>query len=538
LTTRATASPLERTGEAGAVRPLLRAIQAHRSFVVATMLAALGGALVFLALRTPTYEATAHILVNPLPQDDQTFIGLDLLRESGDPTRTVQTAATLLESTVAAEQTARALGGDWTADKVTDSISVEPLGESNIVGITGTDDEAATSAELADEFADNTLEVRSEELTRAIEGAITRAEAELETLPSNSPSAAVLSDRLSSLRAIEETGDPTLSFQQPATIPGSPTGAGAIIIIPLVLIAGFALGSGGALLLDLVSRRIGDADEALALYPMPVLARIPTLSRRELRPLPGTKWYMPPQILQQYQSLVVQLEQRQGLSRVLMVTSASKDDGKTTAAINLAVSLAATGKAVALLDCDFRHPRVAEALDITETRALSEIAQPGKDIEDLLVRPVKEWPLYVLPSHLDPESGETQWVDFAMRRQAGLIQAARSVADCVVVDTPPLGVVSDALRLLPNVDGILVVVRVGGTIRSEFKVMGELLDRSGYEAEGCVLLDEATSTTPYGYGAYQYGVGTELVLGDDTGNGPGRAWPADGVEVPAPRSRQ
>ncbi len=502
------------------------------------MAAALAGAIAFLALRAPTYEATANVLVNPLPQDDQTFIGFDILRDSGDATRTVQTAATLLESTLAAEQTAEALGDDWTADKVLNAISVEPLGESNIVGVTGAAEEAALSARLADQFAESALDVRSQQLSRAIDAAIPRLEAQLEPLPDSSPSAVVLSERLNSLRAIQETGDPTLTLQQPATIPDSPTGAGAVIIIPLVLIAGFALGSGGALLRDLLSRRIGDAEEALALHPMPVLARIPTLSRRELRPLPGSKWYMPPQILQQYQSLVVQLEQRRQFPRVLLVTSASKEDGKTTSAINLAVALAATGKSVALLDCDFRHPRIAQTLEIEDTRPLSQIAQPATEIKDLLVRPVAEWPLYVLPTALEPGSGEAQWVDFAMRRQTRLIDDARSFADCVVVDTPPLGVVSDALRLIPRVDDVLVVVRVGATIRSEFKVMGELLDRSGYEAEGCILLDEAVATTAYGYGAYQYGVGTELVLGGDASNGPGRAWSPDGVELPAPPSSQ
>ena len=280
-------SPLQSTGEAGAIRPLLRAIQAHRLFVVLTMAAALAGAIAFLALRAPTYEATANVLVNPLPQDDQTFIGFDILRDSGDATRTVQTAATLLESTLAAEQTAEALGDDWTADKVLNAISVEPLGESNIVGVTGAAEEAALSARLADQFAESALDVRSQQLSRAIDAAIPRLEAQLEPLPDSSPSAVVLSERLNSLRAIQETGDPTLTLQQPATIPDSPTGAGAVIIIPLVLIAGFALGSGGALLRDLLSRRIGDAEEALALHPMPVLARIPTLSRRGFGRFPG-----------------------------------------------------------------------------------------------------------------------------------------------------------------------------------------------------------------------------------------------------------
>ena len=72
--------------------------------------------------------ATANILVTPLAQDDQTFLGLQVVREAGDPTRTVQTAATLIKSLQAAQRTAAQMGGDWTSKKVLDAITVTPGG--------------------------------------------------------------------------------------------------------------------------------------------------------------------------------------------------------------------------------------------------------------------------------------------------------------------------------------------------------------------------------------------------------------------------
>ena len=66
--------------------------------VIVVTLAAIGASIAWIALRPPTYEATANILVTPLAQEDQTFLGLHVVREAGDPTRTVQTAATLIKS--------------------------------------------------------------------------------------------------------------------------------------------------------------------------------------------------------------------------------------------------------------------------------------------------------------------------------------------------------------------------------------------------------------------------------------------------------
>ena len=511
------ATALPAPGEEGAVRPLLRAIRAHRVLVALATLAALGGAIAFLTLRSPNYEATANVLVNPLPQEDQTFLGLDLLRDSGDATRTVQTAATLLESPDAAGRTGEALGDDWTEKRVLNSVSVDPIGESNIVGVTGTADEAELAARLADEFARSALALRGQELSREVETAITRTEAELAATPRGSPNAAVLSDRLSRLTAVEESGDPTLTLQQEATVPSSPTGPGPVIVIPLALLAGFALGAGGALLLELLDRRVSDAEEAFSLYPVPVLARIPILGRKANRPEEGVSWHMPAEVRQPFQSLVVQLEQRARPLGTILVTSPSRGDGKTTSAINLAVSLAASGRRVVLLDGDLRHPRIADEMSIPAPRTQAELAAPGSELRELLVRPAKEWPLYVLP--VEPELDDHSTSEAAMRRLPRLIDDARSVADCVVVDTPPLGEVSDALRLIPRVDDVLLVVRVGNTLRAHLKLVSELLDRGGHQAEGSILVDSSDRTgAGYGYGIYGHGrgaVGGELVLNGD-----------------------
>ena len=115
--------------------------------------------------------------------------------------------------------------------------------------------------------------------------------------------------------------------------------------------------------------------------------------------------------------------------------------------------------------------------------------------------------LRVLGFDLDPE-------DAHLREQASpvlpqLIQQARALADYVIVDTPPLGEVSDALRLGRAVDGTLVVIRPGSTSRSQLRSTRELLERSGYFVEGAVIMGAADAPNrAYGYGYSEgYGIG-------------------------------
>src|SRR4051794_27761975 len=157
-------SPTPTAAREGALTPYVRAIRAHRRLFGLVVVAVLAGAVAWLAFGSPEYKSTARLLVTPLPQDDRRFLGFELLRGSGDPTRTVQTAAGLIESRLAADQTARTLGSGWTGKKVEDHIQVQPEGESNIVSITATADDRQDAARLANTYARSALSTRARAL--------------------------------------------------------------------------------------------------------------------------------------------------------------------------------------------------------------------------------------------------------------------------------------------------------------------------------------------------------------------------------------
>ena len=278
---------------AAALRPYVRAIRARSLVVAVTTLAALAVAVALLATRTPTFTSSAQLLVTPLPQDDRTFLGTTLVRDSGDPTRTVQTAAALVASPLAAQQAARRLGGGMDQQTVEGNVNVQPLGESNILSITASSTTADGAARLANAYAQSALTIRDQEIRRQID-------AVMQTIGSN-PTPAERT-RIDELQSVRGRGDPTLLLSQPAQAPQSSKGAPAWLVLVLAAIAGFTLGSIAALLL---LRRIADERELVEVYPLPILARVPVGGRRREG---SALHHAPGEVIDAFRSLRLQLE--------------------------------------------------------------------------------------------------------------------------------------------------------------------------------------------------------------------------------------
>jgi Mrp family chromosome partitioning ATPase/capsular polysaccharide biosynthesis protein len=489
-----------------ALVPLFNAIRAHSLAVALVTLAAVGASIAFIALRSPQYEATADVLVEPLSQEDEVFVGLPLLRDTGDPVRTVETAASLMESHEAAQRTADELGRDWTSDEVLeDVVDVTPAGESNILAVTATADTPEEAATTANEFARAALEVRNEELSRLAESLVAQLDARLEAVPaSDEITRAELAARRDQVESVAETGDPTLVLAQPALAPTSSTGAAPALIILLALLAGLTLGAGTALALELVNPRIRNEDEAVELYPLPILSRVPMLKGRELRTATGPEGLMPPRVRESFRTLVTQVRARRSRG-VVMVTSASTGDGKTTSAVNLAETLASGDDRVILLDLDLRKPDVSRVLGIqNRPEGLRSLRDSDAALEDLLISVPNLPTLSVLPTTTADAAGES--LEEVNRILPALLEQARAVAAWVVVDTAPLGEVSDALQIAPHADEIVIVTRPGNTNRANFEMMRDLLERTpGADPSGLLVITQRDMN----HGPYYYGAGIE-----------------------------
>lgn len=470
-----------------ALGPYLRAIRARWLTVLLVTTVTVAAAFLLLVKRGDTYEATSEVLVTPLSQQDQTFVGLQLLRDTNDPTRIAQTAATVLSSPEAAARTARRLGDGLTRGTVEDGVKVEPLGESNILGITARAGDPGLSARLANAYADAALAVRAEDVARQINSAI-----ETITNPVGDERR-----RLANLRAARNRGDPTMSLSQRATVPRTPTGAPPWLVLALASIAGFALAVATAVLMERADRRVRNVRELLDLLPFPVLARVPSLPRRFAG---RTALDVPPAVREAFRTLQIQLDQgeRRPAGRVVMITSGTSGDGKTTSALQLGAALVGAGHRVILMDFDMRKPEVEKRLGLGASRGLVTMLSSGTHLADILQPAPGLAPLRVVTAAVGP--GDVVLLQVLSRRMDEILDEARELADYVIMDTAPLGEVGDALVLTSYVDDVLVIGRVGHTERRAVEQMAALLERAGAAPTGWVFTgDDDASRTSYEY---------------------------------------
>jgi succinoglycan biosynthesis transport protein ExoP len=185
-------------------------------------------------------------------------------------------------------------------------------------------------------------------------------------------------------------------------------------------------------------------------------------------------------------------------SQVIAVSSPLPGDGKTTTSLNLALVLAQQGSKVLLVDADMRRPAVEKELriDVGRREGLSTALVFGS-YENLIVHSPIHKNLYLLPSGPQPQFpadllGSVQMLSF--------LDKWRSEYDFVIIDTPPVLLVTDTVVLAPAMDGIVIVARHGITSRDALQRASHMVSTSGGNVLG-VLLNaiEKSSESYYGY---------------------------------------
>ncbi|MFZ1153948.1 MAG: Wzz/FepE/Etk N-terminal domain-containing protein [Solirubrobacteraceae bacterium] len=480
----------------GVLVPFARAIRAHPFLIVATVVVAVFVGVVVAKTRSPQYKATAQVLVTPLPEGglNGSYTGLPVVTSSAaEPTRTLETAATVLKSPQAAVVAARAIPG-WSSEQVSKAIDVEPRGESDIVSVTATAGNARLARRLANQYTNSALSVRSTELSHDANLLISQLQARERDVPTSDVNTlSQLAAQVTNLVPISNGHDPNFSLLQAAQLPVARSGSSTSLIAVLALLAGLVIGVGAALVIEFTNRRVRDEEEALSTYPLPVLARVPQLPRgaREATSFE----LLAPRVQEVYRSLQVQLPPSPpGRGRSIMLTSASMGDGKTASAINLALVLAAAGRKVILFDFDLRKPDVGRRLGIHAD--MMDLFRTDGSLDEVLVESPAAPGLRVIST--DSHGDVTPLLEAVSRRLRGLLEEAVQLADDVIVDTAPLGQVSDALRVAAMVDDIVLVVRSTNTDRSELQHTRDLLERMGYTPTGMLLIGEAVRGSMYG----------------------------------------
>jgi capsular exopolysaccharide synthesis family protein len=269
--------------------------------------------------------------------------------------------------------------------------------------------------------------------------------------------------------------------------PTKPAGPKRGLNTLLGAIVGLMVGVTAAYVVEQLDNTVRSAEEAGQLLGAPVLGVIPRLGRA------GTT--LP--VLTQAEQATRPAEEFRGLRTHLLgalrgaghksviITSALPDEGKSSIAANLAVTIARSDRSVWLVDCDLRHPALKDFFPEADSPGLAGLLN-GRAVIDGVVRPTAQPHLKCIVSG-PAGSNAAELLDTQL--MAGLLTSARGLADVILLDSPALLAVADAEILGPYVDGALMVVRAGKADRHALVQARDRLERARVRLVGVVFND-------------------------------------------------
>ncbi len=186
--------------------------------------------------------------------------------------------------------------------------------------------------------------------------------------------------------------------------------------------------------------------------------------------------------------------------KVIMVTSALPQEGKTTTSINCAVVLAQKGIRVLLIDADLRRPSIHKTLGMGPRSGLSNVLTGSATLEQAITRSTVLPNLNILPAGTPPPNPAELLASTNMR---DVLEQLRGQYDHIVVDTPPTLSVTDAVVLSPRADAIVLVIRSGQTTKQALRRSRDILMQVNAKVSG-VLLNAVDLSSPDYYYYYEY----------------------------------
>lgn len=174
-------------------------------------------------------------------------------------------------------------------------------------------------------------------------------------------------------------------------------------------------------------------------------------------------------------------------SSIVLITSSWPMEGKTTNCANLAVAFAQTGAKTLLLDCDLRKPRIHKIFKLTSKLGLTNVLRNFCTIDEAIAHTDYENLDILASGHIPPNPGELLGSD----EMKNLLCELRKTYKYIIVDTPPVNMVSDAIILSPEVSGTILVVRQGITDHKSVSESLEKINFTGSKMLGFILNDTA-----------------------------------------------
>ncbi|MDQ3740253.1 MAG: polysaccharide biosynthesis tyrosine autokinase [Actinomycetota bacterium] len=493
----------EELGVVGLVRVLRRRVWLIVICIAVVAASAAAGSL----RQQEQYTASASLLFRD-PAFDRTLFGSSYFPATPDPAREAATNVELVSLNTVAARTADVLR-TYTAAEISDKVVVEAKGQSDVVQTKATDPSPERAARIANVFAEQFIAFRREADRSKVREAQRLVDQQLRSLTPEereSENGESLRQRAEQLRILASLQTGNAELVQAASPPGSPSSPATNRNILMGGLLGLLVGVGLALLLDRLDRRISDITELEPLYGVPLVGAIP--DSRALRSSPSAE--LSPHEAEAFRMLRTTLRyfNVDRSVRSLLVTSSAAQDGKTTVAWHLARTAAMSADTrVLIVETDLRRPTLASKYGLNPTPGLSELLTRDITLDDVLqhVPLAGNAQLDVITAGAWPPN-PSELVESA--RMRAVLDQLKSIYDLVVVDTAPTSVVADGIPLMSQVNGVLIVTRVGSTTRDAAMTM-----RRQLEAVNAPVLGVIANRVKVRGSAYSYGYGGDYLAG-------------------------
>jgi succinoglycan biosynthesis transport protein ExoP len=522
------------------LRDYIGIIRRRKWYIIVPATVIVVATLVASVLTTPIYQASTDIMI---ALSSQSAAVADVAVPAVDPQRELQTQMQVILSKPVAEEVVRRLGLNTGPEAIQSRIGAQILGQTNIIRVTARHPSPAMARDLANNVAGTYIDLRRKaaldnyakqaadiqqkldeatvELKKAedeLAAAIAGARGERVDIGQQAAVQSIASrrDQIATVQNFWKTALDKLQIQSglqtssaeivsPAVLPTSPVeprlGRQMAFALAISLILGTAL----AFVVDYLDDSIRSKEEAAKAFSAPILGMVPRAQNWTDRSEAMLASLRDPAstIAETYRSIRTNLQFSllDSDRRVLIVSSASKGEGKSSTVSNLAVVLAQSGKSVIVVDADLRRPRIHRFFHLSNAQGLTTAILAERPLADLLQRPrLAGSPpnLLVLTSGPVPPNPADL---LGSQRMSDIIESLAKLADFVLVDTPPIIALSDAAVLAPKADGVILVARATKSSRRTARYTKERVDAAGGKLIG-VVLNEVTPA--FGEAGYYY----------------------------------
>jgi len=511
---------MQEQGQDATLRDYARIVWRKKWLVLGAAVALMTLALAYSSVKTPLYSASSRLIyqsqlnvADPLGSGrslDSTLMQIELSSVDNEIA-----SPELAQSVETALSSNGALGG-YSVSAAPDATTSGQTG-GNTVSITAVSPSAQTAARVANAYAAAFTTARKASAQEQVQQAERVIQSKLDSFVSAtsrlSADYVTLMQRLRDLQILEATVTGNFRVLVPATVPNAPFTPKPVRNGLMGLVAGLIIGVGLAFLLEQFDTRVRSHEEAVAIFGMPLLAQIRKMRAKELEEQPLV-------VLSDSHSPMVEgiRKLRGNLEfanidrdlRSLFITSALQHEGKSLTVCNLALSLAASGKRVVLVDGDLRRPQVHRYLNLPNRAGVSTVLTGRTELSQALrSRPVGpslvktratdmaeadsngDSRLFVLTSGpLPPNAAEM----IASKSFASLIAELEGRFDLVVVDAPALLAVGDTAAVAACVDGLIFLVDLSRAKRPLLAEAARQISQMPCRKLGLVVMNRETGS--------------------------------------------